>query len=111
MLIFFTLVCNVPVSENPIPEEGKNYWILNPQIKEAKLLADGATIRLTGFTTPSGDKFYTNDAHTRPEVALHAYGDIRSLNSQTFVGFSEFALSLGSDLEGINKESSFGALY
>ena len=109
---FFTLICNVPVSENPQPQEGVDYWILNPDVKEAKLLSDRATIRLTGFTSPDGDSFYlNNDNHSRPEVALHAYGDIKSLHSQTFVSFSEFALSLGSDLQGDDKKSAFGALY
>lgn len=106
---YFTLVCNVPVGENPT-YDGNDYWIINPEIDEAKLLPDGSTIRLTGFTSPDGDKFISGDAHSRPEIAIHAYGDINSLNSQTFVSFSEFAISLGADGEEDSSRGGFGRL-
>ncbi len=78
------------------------------------MLEDEATIRLTQFTSPEGDKFYNDtgqNAHSRPEIGLHAFGDIQSIDSNTFVSFSEFALSLGKSEAGIDQDAAFGTLY
>lgn len=112
---FFTLIRDVSVAANPQPATSAiHYWILNPEVSEATLLEDEATIRLTQFTSPEGDKFYNDtgqNAHSRPEIGLHAFGDIQSIDSNTFVSFSEFALSLGKSEAGIDQDAAFGTLY
>ncbi len=104
----FTLVDNVSVAEAPeAATTAMKYWIVNPAA-DIVLQSNGYTMRAGRFTSPSGTEFGTQEE--RSEIAVHVFGNIGEYGSQTLVSFTDFAVSLGVDADGVDTESSFGGL-
>ncbi len=107
----FTLVDNVTVEATPIKPAGNaldpNLWIIN-SASDLVILKNNYTIRTSRFTSPTGASFGTQSE--RSEIGLHVYGDIGDSNSNTRVSFTDFAVQLGVDADGVDTESSFGGL-
>ncbi len=104
----FTLVDNVSVAESPeAATTALKYWIVNPSA-DIVLQSNGYTMRAGRFTSPSGTDYGTQVE--RSEIALHVFGNIGQYGSQTLLSFTDFAVSLGVDADGVDTESSFGGL-